>query len=81
MADDPTTGPADPHAEGRDRRRRPRMRVSGRSLQHVVNAIARRGADAKAKTARAATTTPETITAATGRDTGDAAANRGDRKG
>ena len=47
MADDPTTGPTDPHAESRDRRRRPRMRVSGRSLQHVVNAIAKRGAAAK----------------------------------
>jgi len=83
MADDPTTGPADPHAEGRDRRRRPRMRVSGRSLQHVVNAIAKRGADAKAKaqTARAATATTTPETTATGHDAGNAAANRGDRKG
>ncbi len=68
MADDPDTartGPTDRHADDRDRRRRPRMPVSGRSLQHVVNAIARRGAAAK----QARATKPDTA------DTADTAAD------
>lgn len=44
MSDEQPT--IDRHAEERERRRRPRMRVSGRSLQHVVNAIAKRAAEA-----------------------------------